>query len=72
MNMNLVSGNLLGKLGIKSVYESGKLILTCNSVFVGKRYFAEGMIKFCATDNIINEISNSAYMLESIFYGILD
>jgi hypothetical protein len=66
MNRNLVSGDLLGKPGIKSVYESGKLILTRNGVFVGKGYSAEGMIKLCTTDNIINEIFNSAYMLESI------
>ncbi|KAI5418724.1 hypothetical protein KIW84_043089, partial [Lathyrus oleraceus] len=66
MNMNLVSGDLLGKLGIKFVYESGKLILTLNGVFVGKGYSVEGMIKLCTTDNIINDISNSAYMLESV------
>ena len=66
MNRNLVSGDLLGKPGIKPVYESGKLILTRNGIFVGKGYSAEGMIKLCTTDNIINEISNSAYMLESI------
>ena len=66
INRNLVSGDLLGKPGIKSVYESGKLILTRNGIFVGKRYSAEGMIKLCTTNNIINEISNSAYMLESI------
>ena len=35
MNRNLVSGDLLGKPGIKFVYESGKLILTSNGVFVG-------------------------------------
>jgi hypothetical protein len=66
MNRNLVSGDLLGKSGIKSVYELGKLILTCNGVFVGKGYSAEGMIKLCTTDNIINENYNSAYMLQSI------
>lgn len=64
MNMNLASGDLLGKSCIKFVYESGKLILTCNRVFVVKGYFAEGMIKFCTTNNIINDYS--AYMLESV------
>lgn len=47
MSMNLVSGDLLGKLSIKSVYESGKLILIHNGVFVGKGYFAGGIIKLC-------------------------
>lgn len=66
MNRNLVSGDLLGKSRIKFVYESGKLILTCKGVFVGKGYFAKEMIKLCTTDNIIIEISNYAYMLEFI------
>ena len=38
MNRNLVSGDLLGKSGIKSVFESGKLIFSRNCVFVGKGY----------------------------------
>ncbi|KAI5406023.1 hypothetical protein KIW84_052687 [Lathyrus oleraceus] len=59
MNRSLVSRDLLRKPGIKSVYESGKLILTHNGIFVGKGYSAEGMIKLCTTDNIINKISNS-------------
>lgn len=66
MSRNLVSGDLLGKPGIKSVYESGKLILTRNGVFVGKGYSAEGMIKLCTIDNIINKVSNSAYMIDSV------
>lgn len=48
MNRNLVSGNLLVKSGIKSVYELGKLVLSVNGIFVGKRYFCDGMIKFCS------------------------
>lgn len=36
MNMNLVSGDILGKSVIKYVHESGKLILTHYGVFVGK------------------------------------
>lgn len=70
MNRNLVSGNLLGEPCIKSVYESGKLILTRTGEFVRKGYSAKGMIKLCTTDNIINEISNSTYMIEftSLWY----
>jgi hypothetical protein len=66
MNRNLVSGDLLGKSSIKSIYESNKHILTRSGVFVGKGYFTEEMIKLCTIDNIINEIYNSAYMLESV------
>lgn len=50
MNMYLVSGDLLGKPGIKSVYESGKLI----------------MIKLCTTDNVINKVSNFSYIIEHV------
>lgn len=35
-NRNLVSGDLLSKRGTKSVYESSKLILSKNGVFIGK------------------------------------
>ncbi|RVW64665.1 Retrovirus-related Pol polyprotein from transposon TNT 1-94, partial [Vitis vinifera] len=36
MNKNLVSGDFLGKPGIKAVFESGKLILSKSGNFVGK------------------------------------
>lgn len=63
MNKNLVTEDLLGKLDIKCVYESGKLILTNNGVFVGKRYHVEGMDKLCTIDNIINKFFIPAYMI---------
>lgn len=67
MNRNLVSDDLLGKPGIKTVYESGKLILTRGGVFVGKGYSCNEMIKLCTVDNAdvatINKSSHSAYML---------
>ena len=43
MSRNLVSGDLLGKPGIKAIFESGKLILTKSNVFLGKGYSCEGM-----------------------------
>ena len=66
MNRNLVSGDLLGKPGIKSVYESGKLILSRNGVFVGKGYSSEGMVKLCTNDNNNNKNVASAYMVDSV------
>ncbi|KAJ0047639.1 hypothetical protein Pint_16052 [Pistacia integerrima] len=51
MNQNLVSGALLGKLGIKTIYESGKLILSRSIAFVGKTYLCDGMVKLCTIDN---------------------
>lgn len=58
-------GDLLGKLGIKSVYESDKLILSRNGSFIGKGYSCEGMVKLCIDDNKNKNVS-SAYMLDSV------
>lgn len=73
MNKNLVSENILGKLGIKSIYELSKLILTHNGVLVKNGYSMEGMIKLCTINNIINKVSISAYMIEvvSLWHKIL-
>ena len=68
MNRNLVSRDLLGKSSIKSVFESGKLLLFRNGVFVGKCYSIERMVKLCTSDNVsINNKSVSfAYIVDSI------
>ena len=67
MNRNLVSGDLLGKPGVKTIYESGKLILSRNGVFVGKGYSSDGMVKLCIVDNANNNKNVvSAYMIDSV------
>lgn len=66
MNMNLASGDLLGEPRIKSMYESGKLILTRSGSFIGKGYSCDGMVKLCIDDVINNKNATSAYMLDSI------
>ena len=70
MSRNLVSGYLLCKPGIKSVYESRKLILSRNDVFVGKGYSCDRMVKLCTVlDNSCNSNNKSdvsVYMLDSI------
>lgn len=46
INRNLVSGLLLKKkIGIKSVFESDKLVLIRNGYFVCKHYFSDVMVK---------------------------
>ena len=45
MNKNFVSGDLLGKSGIKFVFDLGKLVLSRNGVFVGKGYSSDRMVK---------------------------
>lgn len=43
MRRNLVSGFLLNKAGLKLVFESNKLVLSCNEYFVGKGFCHEGL-----------------------------
>ncbi|KAH0698970.1 hypothetical protein KY284_013185 [Solanum tuberosum] len=40
---NLVSVGLLGKVGVKVAFESGKVMIIKNNVFVGKRYCNHGL-----------------------------
>ena len=58
------------KPGIKSVYESGKLILSRNDVFVGNGCSCERLVKLCTVlDNSCNSNNKSdvsVYMLYSI------
>ena len=70
MNRNLVSGDLLSKPGIKSVFKLGKLFLSRNCVFVGKGCSSEGMVKLCTSDNVVinNKSVYSAYIVDSITF----
>ncbi|CAL9111731.1 unnamed protein product [Musa textilis] len=67
MSRNLVSENLLGKPGIKYVFESRKLILSHNETFVGKGYSTEGMVKLSIVDNDseFNKNVASVYIVDS-------
>ena len=71
VNRNIISGDLLNLVGIKSVFESRKLILTRNGVFVGKSYSCDRMVKLCNTLDALCTTSNnnknnvSIYMLDS-------
>ena len=62
MNRNLVSRDLLGKPGIKSVYEVGKLILSRNGVFIRKGFSCDRMIKLCIVDSPTNNKNNDAFV----------
>ncbi|XP_071912216.1 uncharacterized protein [Coffea arabica] len=63
---NLVSVALLGKVGVKVSFESGKIIMTKNNVFVGKDYCNQGLFVLNIS-NVINEnASSSAYIVDSI------
>ena len=70
MNRNFVSRDLFGKLSIKSVFESRKLILSRNGIFVGKDYSTRGMIKLSVITNdqlnVINKDVSFAYVVDSL------
>lgn len=57
------------KPGIKSVFESEKLVLTHNGYFVGNGYFIDGMVKLCTFENDSNNNKNKlfAYVID-LFY----
>ncbi|KAK9052408.1 hypothetical protein SSX86_029037 [Deinandra increscens subsp. villosa] len=73
---NLVSGWLLNKFGFKMVFESDKVVLTKNSVYVGKGYALNGMLELnvMVVNNAMNKTgTSSAYLLESsnVWHGRL-
>ena len=56
---NLISEHLLGKTGIKVLFDSGMITLTKNEVFVGKGYYDEGLFVL-NVDQVINENGSSS------------
>ena len=70
MDRNLISGVLLDKPSIKSIFELGKLILSCNSIFVGKGYSIEGLVKLSVVTNdqlnVINKDVSFTYVVDFV------
>ena len=74
--MHKISNFLLGenyghhKPGIKSVFESRKLTLSLNGIFVGKGYSTERMVKLSVVTNdqlnVINKDVSFAYVVDSV------
>ena len=62
---NLISGALLNKAGIKLTFESDKLVLTRNNVFVGKG-FCNGGLFVLDIIPINKDSSDSAYFAECL------
>nr|GEV38710.1 zinc finger, CCHC-type [Tanacetum cinerariifolium] len=63
LRKNLVSGPMLNKCGYKQVYESDKYVLSKSGVFVGFRYYNNGM--FMLNLNKVLDDSDSVYMSSS-------
>ena len=65
---NLVSGSLLNKHGFQMVFESDRVVLSKNGMYVGKSYVNDGLFKLnvmTLKPTINNKASSSAYLLES-------
>ncbi|KAJ9684091.1 hypothetical protein PVL29_016537 [Vitis rotundifolia] len=71
---NLVSVSLLGKAGVRILFDSDKIVLTKNDAFVGKGYCNQGLFLLNVSDIINNNASSSsAYIVDScdIWHGRL-
>src|ERR1044072_4190668 len=61
---NLISVALLGKVGVKVSFESDKIVMTKDNVFVGKGYCDQGLFVLNVTE-IIKGNTSSAYLTDS-------
>jgi len=68
MRANLISVSLLGRAGVKVSFESDKIIMTKNNVFVEKGYCNQGLFVLNISDVINGNVATSAYMVESIWH----
>lgn len=64
---NLVFVALLGKVGVKIVFESDMIVLTKNGLFVGKGYCNQGLFVLNVSEVINGNASTSfAYLVDSV------
>ena len=64
IHWNLVSVSLLGNAGVKIMFESDKIMLTKNDVFVRKSYYNQGFFML--------NVSIFIFCLHSCFMGYLE
>ena len=62
---NLVSVALLGKVGVKVSFESDKIIMTKDNMFVGKRFCNQGLFVLSSFEVMNENASSSAYLVDS-------
>ena len=66
IHWNLVSVSLLGKAGVKIMFESYKIMLTKNDAFVGKDYCKQSLFMLNVSEIFNNKASSSsAYIVVS-------
>ncbi|KZV48684.1 hypothetical protein F511_26132 [Dorcoceras hygrometricum] len=64
---NLISGSLLNKHDFRIVFESDKVVVSKNGMYVGRGYVSDGLFKLnvMAIKPKVNKVNPSAYLLES-------
>ena len=63
--VNLVFEALLGKVGVKISFESDKIVMTKNNIFVGKGYYDQGLFVLNVSDVINENASSFSYLIDS-------
>ena len=63
---NLVSVVLLGKVGVKVSFESDKIIMTKDNIFVGKGFCNQGLFVLIISEVMNENASSSAYLVDSV------
>ena len=63
MRKNLISGSLLSKAGFVVTFESDKLVLKKNDIFLGKGFVEDGLVKMCIKTVLFTNEPN-AYLVE--------
>ena len=62
---NLVLVALLGKVGVKVSFESDKIIMTKDNIFVGKGFCNQGLFVLSISEVMNENASSSAYLVDS-------
>jgi len=63
IRVNLISVALLSKVGVEVSFESDKIVMTKNNVFVGKGYCDQSLFVLNIYE-VINESESSAYIVD--------
>ena len=62
---NLVSVALLGKVGVKVSFESNRIVMTKNNIFMGKGFCNQGLFVLSISEVINGKASSAAYLVDS-------
>ena len=63
---NLVLVALLGKVGVKVSFESDKIVMTKNNIFMGKGFYNQGLFVLSIPEVINGNSYSFAYLVDSV------